>query len=120
MAKASPTAKALKELREGGWLAEKVEQRLPIPGKFVTRDLYQCIDLVCMKPCQPLLAVQVTSRSNVNARLMKSKVMAAVWVSTGNRFVVIGYGTTKTKGERRVVQLSTDGTWKEEHASYEL
>ncbi len=108
MAKQSPTAKALKELRLQGWMAEVVEKRLPIPGKFVTRDLFNCIDIIAMRYGEPVLAVQVTSRTNVNARLTKSKESALVWVSTKNRFEVWGYGPNG----KRLVRMTPCG-WME-------
>lgn len=111
MAKTSPTQKALRELKAMGYLAEKVEQRLPIPGKFVTRDLFGCVDIVGMKAGVPLLAVQATSRSNVNARMEKSSARAREWVTTGNRFQVRGYGGVLT--HCRIVEMDDDGQWHE-------
>lgn len=117
MAKLSPTAQALKALRAQGYDVEKVEQRLPIPGKFVTRDLFQCIDLIAMKPGQPLRAIQVTSRTNVNARMTKATLggKAIIWVSTGNSFEIWGTGGKKTA--KRVVGLMHNGEWVEEKTS---
>lgn len=113
MAKQSPTSKALQELREQGYLAEKVEQRLPIPGKFVTRDLFGVIDIVAMKAGEILRAVQVTSRSNVNARMTKAheKGTALTWVQAGGAFEIWGYGG---KSGKRVVGLTRNGEWMEE------
>jgi hypothetical protein len=110
MAKQSPTQKAMKELRGQGWIVEKVEQRLPIPNRFVTRDLFQCLDLVAMKDHEPLLGLQVTSRTNVNARMTKAKVggKAIIWVSTGNRFEIWGYAPN---GSVRKVVLAMTGEW---------
>jgi len=101
----------MEDLRGAGYLVEKVEQRLPIPGKFVTRDLYQCIDLMAIQAGRPVLAVQVTSRSNVNARMEKAKNggNAFMWVQTGNVFEIWGYGGIKTA--RRVVRMGMDGEW---------
>lgn len=107
----SPTQKAMEYLRKLGYEADKVEQRVPIPGKHVTCDLFGCIDVIGMKAGKPLLAVQATSRDNVNARMKKSKAKAAVWVSTGNRFEVWGYGPT---GKRTVRMI--DGRWVEDDA----
>lgn len=98
------------DLKALGYLVEKVEQRLPIPTKFVTRDLFACIDLIAMKAGRPLLALQVTSRSNVNARMEKSRERAQVWVRTGNRFQVRGYGGVSGC---RIVEMDDDGQWHE-------
>ena len=111
MAKSSPTQKALAELRAEGWRVGIVEHWNPFAKIRV--DLFGCIDLVCLKAGTPILAVQVTSRTNVNARLVKSKDVAALWVGTGNLFWVIGYGITKTKGNKRVVRMDPSGEWME-------
>lgn len=113
MAKQSPTSKALQELRTMGFICEKVEQRLPIPGKFITRDLFDVIDIVAMKPPETLLALQVTTRDHVNARMDKAveKGTALMWVETGNRFEIWGYGG---KSGKRVVAMNRNGHWMEE------
>lgn len=98
----------MEDLRKWGYEVDKVEQRLPIPGKFVTRDLFTIIDLLAMKPGHRLLAVQVTSRSNVNARVKKSEEKAKVWTSTGNCFQVWGYDD---KCQRRVMTMQQNGKW---------
>lgn len=111
MAKPTPTAKAIQELRAQGYDAEKVEQRLPIPGRFVTRDLFQCIDVIAMKPGAPLRGIQVTTRDHVNHRMVKAEASrkARIWVSTGNSFEIWGYGGKKTT--KRVVRLAINGDW---------
>ncbi|MDH5626652.1 MAG: hypothetical protein OEY69_00020 [Candidatus Krumholzibacteria bacterium] len=111
MAKSSPTRKALKELFDQGYLPEVVEKRLPIPGKFVTRDLFNVIDILAIKPGHPVLALQVTTRDHVNHRMTKTveKGTALTWVQTNNRFEVWGYSPT---GKRTVRMLPT-GNWLE-------
>ena len=109
----SPTRRALAEMRALGYVADIVEKRLPIPGKFVTKDLYGCIDILGLRAGCPLLGIQVTSRSNTNSRMTKSKLMAAVFVSTGNRFEIWGFGVTRTKGNKRIVAMEINGEWRE-------
>ena len=109
MARTSPTQKALKELRAAGWTVGIVEHWNPFAK--IRQDLYGCIDLVCMLKGCPLLAVQVTSRSNLTARMTKSRAVAEMWVSTGANFQVWGYGTTKTKGRKRAVRMDLSGEW---------
>lgn len=113
MAKQSPTSKALQELRTMGFICEKVEQRLMIPNRWVTRDLFQMFDLVGVKAGSPILGVQVTSRSNLNARMAKiaKNPTAKVWLAAGGAIEAYGYGGVKTK--KRVVRLRPDGTWQE-------
>lgn len=46
----SPTARALKECRSRGWIAQVVEQT--IPHVFIKRDLFGCIDIVAIVPSE--------------------------------------------------------------------
>lgn len=96
-----------------GFICEKVEQRLPIPGKFVTRDLFNCIDLIAVKRGSLILGVQVTSRDNVNARMNKAMTCEAlpIWIACGGAFEIWGYGG---KSGKRVVGMTRDGQWMEE------
>jgi hypothetical protein len=73
-------------------------------------DLFTCIDAICMKPGSPLLAVQVTDITSVSKRMAKAHEIAQHWVSTGNRFQVIGY-TPKSKKPPRVMEMGSDGEW---------
>ena len=80
----------MKELRLQGYRVEKTEQRLPIPGKFVTRDLFDCIDAVAIKLGSRITALQITSDSggNMTARMKKAVDVARLWVSCGGEFQV--------------------------------
>ena len=64
----SPTARSLTHLREAGYLAEVVEKR--IPRVFITRDLFGFLDILAIREGE-VLGVQVTSGSNVSARIRK-------------------------------------------------
>ena len=104
----TPSAKALARLREYGWEAETVEKRLPIPGLFVTKDLFGVIDIVAMKPGSPILAVQATSRTNVNARMAKAQASgkALLWVQCGGpRIRRENRGTVANRHTRKRWQL---------------
>lgn len=68
----SPTARALELYRSLGFAVDKVEQRLP--HCFITRDLFNCLDLVAMKEGVGIVGVQVTSGDNHAAR--KTKICA--------------------------------------------
>ena len=67
----SPTVRSLKRLREAGWLADKVEQRLAMPGHFVTKDLFGFGDILAVNEDLGVLIVQTTSGDNVSKRLRK-------------------------------------------------
>lgn len=132
MSVASPTARTVTLLRARGYIATRVEQRLPIPGgRPVTRDAFGFGDILACKPDCGVLLVQATSRSHVNARIKKaidsdivgSSVSAPVlrpnpvrlnlsmWLRSGGRFEIWGWAKGGPKGEpkrwtcRRVVVL---------------
>src|SRR5690349_16157054 len=107
-AMSSPFEKAKKRLSEIGYTVGKVEYWNAFCRRRV--DLFNCIDAVCMRHGDPLLAVQVTSRSNVSARMKKAHPVALQWVSTGNRFEVWGY-TPKSKKPPRVMAMQPTGNW---------
>ena len=64
----TPTARSLERLRAFGWTVGVVEQR--IPHTNITRDLFGFIDLLAIRGTETM-AVQVTSGSNVAARVHK-------------------------------------------------
>ncbi len=87
-------AASIKTLRGHGFFAEVVERRLP--KCFITKDLFQCIDIVAIDVTlqnRGVLGVQVTTLPNVAAR--RTKILASpeakVWVACGNRFVIHGW-----------------------------
>lgn len=98
----TPTQRSLKLLRDEGVIVEKVEQRLPIPGKFVTRDLFNVFDLVAIFK-DKICGVQVTSGSNVSARLAKiqGEPAAATWIRAGGSIHVHGWRKVGKRGERK-------------------
>src|SRR6185369_12492854 len=67
----SPTQRTMERLRSEGWTTDKVEQRLPIPGRFVTRDMGGFADGIAWKGGAGILAWQATSGSNVAAHITK-------------------------------------------------
>jgi hypothetical protein len=64
----TPTQRSTQHLRGLGYLVEKVEQR--VPHTNTTRDLFGIVDLLAIRPGE-VLGVQVTSGSNVAARVRK-------------------------------------------------
>ena len=102
--KASPTARTMAQLRLEGWIAEKVEQRLPIPGRFVTRDMGGFGDILAWKPGEGILAVQATSASNVPAHAVKAAGLKTLrpWLEAGGRFEIWGWAKYGARGERKL------------------
>lgn len=101
MSKKSPTQRTLDALRAEGYAAEVVEKRIPYTR--ITKDLFGCIDIVAVKAGLPPLAVQATSKSNVSARLKKSRAAPDLraWLGSGCLFEVWGWGLTGAAGTRK-------------------
>jgi hypothetical protein len=101
--------RTLKELRNRGYLAEKVEQRLPIPGKYVTRDFLGFIDIIAVSKTQ-IVGVQATSGSNhANHRekiLAESRYL--VWKEAGAAVLLMSWAKKGPRGKRKTWQLRED------------
>lgn len=88
----SPTELSLKFLRENGYTVAVTEHWNPF-GK-VRQDLFGIIDLVAIKSGIPgVLGIQTTSRSNISARVSKSKQNKDLltWYKSGNNFIIHGW-----------------------------
>lgn len=100
----TPTARTLLELRKRGWLAQVVEQT--IPHTFIKRDLFGCIDIIALDGQPGVLGIQVTSSSNVAARVTKMRTQCADaverWLGAGNRLVVHGWSKQGKRHARKV------------------
>lgn len=80
----SPTQRSMKYLRELGYTPWIVEQNIRIPGKgMFKRDLYNCIDIIGIRPGMPVLGIQCTSHSNLAARVKKCTELGQEWLATG-------------------------------------
>jgi hypothetical protein len=105
----TPTARSLANLRERGLLVAKVEQRLPIPGKFITRDCYGFGDLLIAGPRYRIIAlVQVTSTSHLSEREKKIRSLpeAKDWLMAGGEIWLQGWSKKGKRGERKTWQLT--------------
>lgn len=71
----TPTARTLAALRAAGWLVEVVERWNP--HARIRHDLFNVADVLAVRG-PDTLAVQVTSGSNVPARVHKLKASAAL------------------------------------------
>lgn len=102
---ASPTQLSLDRLRKDGYIADKVEQR--VPHTNTTRDLFGFVDIVAVRGAETL-AVQATSRSNMASRVRKiadSPHIAAVR-EAGWRVVVWGWDKPEHRWRLREVDVS--------------
>jgi hypothetical protein len=87
-------------LKSEGWAVGKVEQT--IPKTFIKRDLFGFLDLIAIKPGEPVLGVQVTSGSNVSARVQKINELeaSAIWREVA-RLEVHGWRKVVARGQRK-------------------
>lgn len=102
----SPTQRALALCKKNGWVAQVVERWNPYAR--VRQDLFGIIDIVVLDggPGGPL-GVQVTSGSNVAARLEKARQepRLAAWLASPARFEVWGYSKKGARGKRKLWEL---------------
>jgi hypothetical protein len=101
----TPTARSLAYLREHGYVAAIVERW--IPGANVRRDLFGILDLVAIRDGETV-GVQVTSGSNVAARIRKIEDSPALphLRAAGWRLLVHGWRKRKGRWTLREVDVS--------------
>jgi len=102
------TRASTKHLEAEGWTVACVETR--IPHTFITRDLWNFADLICMSPSRGIMLVQVTGgtgMSNFNARVAKvrAEARAGLWLASGGRIQVHTWNTQKGTKERKLTIL---------------
>lgn len=103
----TPSARSTKWLRDLGFIVCKVEQRLPIPGKFITRDAFNIGDLLVAKEGFGIALVQVTSMSNLAARERNAREIPELpkWLAAGGKFLMHGWAKKGPRGKRKTWQL---------------
>lgn len=97
----SPTQRSLALMRERGFYAEVVERW--IPGANIRRDLWHCLDILCLGDNGELVGVQSTSLPNIASRVSKiaeSPLIARIR-KAGIRVLVHGWQARKVKGSRK-------------------
>lgn len=105
------TPMSVKLLESRGFIVAKVEQRLPIPGKFVTLDAFNVFDLLVACPGFGIAGVQVTGGSGGNAAARRAKVLAEprarVWIESGGRILLHAWRTTndRVRGAKKTLKL---------------
>lgn len=98
-------AASIKYLRERNWIAGTVEQR--IPKCFITRDLFNFIDIVAIDGLgvwKHVLAVQATTGDNAAARKQKiiANPTAKLWLIAGQRIVIHSWAKRGGAGKRKL------------------
>jgi hypothetical protein len=111
--KTSPTQRSLKHLREEGYCVAVVEKWNP--HARIRQDLFNVFDLLALPGegaghAMHPLAVQVTSRSNMSARIDKivAQPEAQVWHQCGGLIEVHGWDKYKNKWRIKTVGMSFD------------
>lgn len=96
----TPTARTLAHLQALGYTTEVTEHWIRYPGSKVParrKDLLGFIDLIAMKPPAGVIGIQVTTVSNMGARIKKILTdpsvapLARIWLKCGQRILVIGW-----------------------------
>lgn len=106
---ASPTQRALAFCKEQGWTVQIVEKWNQ--WAKVRQDLFGCIDLVVLDGAgSGPLGVQVTSGSNVAARLTKARAELRLqdWLRSPARFEVWGYSKRKKRKKDGSIGKATE------------
>lgn len=98
----SPTQRSLKHLRNQGFHAQVVEK--VVPYKFIKIDLFGWIDLVAVKPGEPITGVQTTTGPHVAHRIGKARgnVALEAWLQAGGRLAVHSWRKRGPRGKRKV------------------
>jgi hypothetical protein len=95
----SPSARSAKRLRSFGFIVAFVEKIIHMPGAPFPKkkDAFGFGDLLISRPDWGVGLVQVTSRSNLNAREKKSRAIPElkVWLESGGRFILQGWKKDK-------------------------
>lgn len=98
----SPNALSLAECKRRGWPAMTVEQR--IPKTFITRDLFNAIDIVAITPTG-ILGIQATSNSGGNHSARRHKIMAESrmeqWTLVGGLLEIWSWSPRIVPGTKR-------------------
>lgn len=105
----TPTARSIQYLKKREVPVCRVEQRLPIPGMFVTKDAFGFGDLLAIFPGSfRITLIQVTSTNNLNAREKKICAIAAhqKWLEAGGTILLHGWAKQGPRGQRKVWTLT--------------
>ncbi|HYM95805.1 MAG TPA: hypothetical protein VET26_00755 [Candidatus Sulfotelmatobacter sp.] len=101
----SPTSRSLEYCDEKlGWIAGVVERR--IPYKFITIDLFGCIDIVAIAGDR-IIGIQATSDDNHASRRTKAlaEPRLRAWLAAGGGFEVWSWGKKGAAGKRKLWTL---------------
>lgn len=74
-----------------GYSCGDVEKRLPIPGMFITKDLFGFIDVIAIKPSVGIVGVQATSKNCLKDHVDKcaSNEEIKKWMASGGHMMML-------------------------------
>ena len=104
--------KTIKHLESLGYVSQVCETWNYYAKK--KKDLFGFVDLIALNPeLKRVLGVQLTSRSNVSARvkkILKERANEAkIWLRSGNYIVIFGWNDSKPKTrDGRAVEIKLD------------
>lgn len=80
------------------------------PHAHIRQDLFGIIDVICCKPGEKTIGLQVTSykeiKSHIDKALSKERIEnLKIWLAAGNRFVIHGWKTIKAEGKLNTYEL---------------
>jgi hypothetical protein len=103
----SPTARSLQHLRGLGYQAEVVEKT--IPHTFIKKDCFG-VDILALKPGEPVLVVQATTGSHHAARRTKLEAEGFIplWKGAGATLEIWSWAQQGQRGERKTWTLRRD------------
>ena len=93
----TPTQRSLAKLKDDGYLPQVVERWNAFAK--IRQDLYGCIDIIAIGNGETL-AIQVTSKSNMKARINKISDNPALPEMIRSNWRVIVHGWAKNKSNR--------------------
>ncbi len=104
--KTTPTRRSLAYLRKQGYTVAIVEHWNQFAR--IRQDLFDFGDLLAIKPGEPILIVQTTTKSNQLARYKKivSIQEAKTWLLAGGKIVVHGWADVAEEGKRKKWEVS--------------
>jgi hypothetical protein len=93
MAKPSPKARSMAEMRSRGYHVEDTERR--VPYAHITHDLLGFIDLLAFHHDGSIIAIQATSSANLAARVDKIRTHENLPIARRCGWLVFAHGWAK-------------------------
>ncbi len=98
----SPTQRSIAKLKKMGYRPAIVERWNQFA--HIRQDLYGFIDILAIKPGEPILAIQACVVGDMSKRLKKIAGLPApaIWLATGSPIQIWGWGKHGQRGKRKL------------------